>query len=117
MSSPWMQTVDLCRYYQRGTHEVRAVDRVTVGFERGEFTAVVGASGSGKSTLLNLLAGLDTPTSGHIAVSGVRLSSLSRRELAASQHVCQTKMLTGFPLADLGNLLLGAGWLAKALLL
>ncbi|HUU45455.1 MAG TPA: ABC transporter ATP-binding protein [Acidobacteriota bacterium] len=83
MSLHWMQTVDLCRYYQRGTHEVRAVDRVTVGFERADFTAVVGASGSGKSTLLNLLAGLDTPTSGHIAVGGVRLSSLTRRELAA----------------------------------
>ena len=51
--------------------------------ERGEFLAVVGASGSGKSTLLNLLAGLDTPTSGQIALEGVRLDSMSRRALAA----------------------------------
>lgn len=83
VNAPWMQTIDLCRYYRRATHEVRAVDRVTIDFERGDFAAVVGASGSGKSTLLNLLAGLDTPTAGHVAVSGIRLSSLSRRELAA----------------------------------
>jgi putative ABC transport system ATP-binding protein len=59
------------------------VDQVTFSAEKGEFLAVTGASGSGKSTLLNLLAGLDTPTSGHIEVDGRRLDGLSRRELAA----------------------------------
>jgi putative ABC transport system ATP-binding protein len=78
----WMTTTDLCRYYTRGRHEVRAVDRVSLAVEKGEFVAVVGASGSGKSTLLNLLAGLDRPTGGHIEVAGRRLDRLSRRELA-----------------------------------
>jgi putative ABC transport system ATP-binding protein len=78
----WMTTADLCRYYKRARHEVRAVDRVSLGIERGEFVAVVGASGSGKSTLLNLLAGLDRPTGGHIEVGGERLDRLSRRELS-----------------------------------
>jgi putative ABC transport system ATP-binding protein len=78
----WMVTRDLCRYYKRGSHEVRAVDRVNVSIERGEFLAVVGASGSGKSTLLNLLAGLDRPTSGHIEIGAERLDRLSRPELA-----------------------------------
>jgi putative ABC transport system ATP-binding protein len=62
---------------------VRAVDEVTFDFQRGEFLGIVGASGSGKSTVLNLLAGLDTPTSGRIEVDGIILGSLSRRELAA----------------------------------
>jgi len=79
----WIRTVDLCRYYSRGRHEVRAVDGVSLSVERGELLAVTGASGSGKSTLLNLLAGLDTPTAGHIEVDGERLDGLSRRGLAA----------------------------------
>jgi putative ABC transport system ATP-binding protein len=78
----WIQTTDLCRYYKRARHEVRAVDGVTLSIEKGEFVGVVGASGSGKSTLLNLLAGLDTPTGGFIEVGGERLDRLSRRGLS-----------------------------------
>jgi len=78
-----MKTIDLCRYYRRGPSEVRAVDRVNIVVEKGEFLGLVGSSGSGKSTILNLLAGLDTPTSGSIEVEGVSLTVLTRRELAA----------------------------------
>jgi putative ABC transport system ATP-binding protein len=74
---------DLCRHYRRGTQTVRALDGVSLSAERGELLAVVGSSGSGKSTLLNLLAGLDTPTSGSLEVDGRPLAELSRRELAA----------------------------------
>ncbi len=80
--SPWIQTTDLCRYYQRARHEVRAVDRVSVSIDKGEFIGVVGSSGSGKSTLLNLLAGLDTPTGGFIEIDGDRLDKLSSKELS-----------------------------------
>jgi len=83
MGQLWIQTSGLCRYYRRGSNEVRAIDRVDLALDRGEFLAVVGASGSGKSTLLNLLAGLDTPTDGYIEVGSQRLDRLSRRELAA----------------------------------
>lgn len=81
--NPWVEAIALCRHYQRGPQIVRAVDDVSFGFQRGEFLAVVGASGSGKSTVLNLLAGLDTPTSGRIEIDGIVLGSLSRRELAS----------------------------------
>jgi len=50
---------------------------------KGEFLCIVGASGSGKSTILNLLAGLDTPTSGRIEVDGAALADFSRRELSS----------------------------------
>ena len=80
--STFIHTMDLCRYYRRGPHEVRALDRVSLAIARGEFVAVVGASGSGKSTLLALLAGLDTPTSGQIEVGGRQLATMSRKDLA-----------------------------------
>ena len=82
MSESWIVTSGLCRYYQRGPQEIRAVDNVDLNIARGEFVGIVGSSGSGKSTLLNLLAGLDTPSSGKIEIGSIALSSLSRRELA-----------------------------------
>jgi putative ABC transport system ATP-binding protein len=78
----WLSTDQLCRYYRRGPSEIKAVDGVSLEIERGEFVGIIGSSGSGKSTLLNLLAGLDTPTTGHIAIADQRLDQLSRRALA-----------------------------------
>ena len=62
---------------------IRAVDDITLTIDQGEFVALLGASGSGKSSLLNLLAGLDSPTSGTVVSGGKDLSRLSRMELAA----------------------------------
>ena len=58
-----------------GAHDavVHALDGVSVGFEAGRFTAMMGPSGSGKSTLLHCLAGLDTLTSGSIRIGNVDL--------------------------------------------
>jgi putative ABC transport system ATP-binding protein len=72
----------LCRHYKRGRHTIKAVDNINLTLHRGELTAIVGASGSGKSTLLNLLAGLDTPTSGSIQFGDLSLTTISRREKA-----------------------------------
>jgi putative ABC transport system ATP-binding protein len=78
----FIRTVNLCRYYRPGPHEVRAVDNVDISISRGEFVAIVGASGSGKSTVLNLMAGLDTPTAGSVVIENIALESLNRRELS-----------------------------------
>lgn len=80
--TPYIKTENLSRLYQRGPSQVKALDNVSISIDRGEFIALVGASGSGKSTLLNLLAGLDTPTSGQVVVDGSGLHSKSQRELA-----------------------------------
>jgi putative ABC transport system ATP-binding protein len=77
-----LQTVDLTKTYGAGENEVHALRGVTLSFERGEFTAVVGPSGSGKSTLLHLLGGLDRPTAGSVNADGRELGKLSERELS-----------------------------------
>ena len=62
--------------YGAGQAAVRALDNVSVSFERGRFTAVMGPSGSGKSTLMQCLAGLDRPTSGSVYVGGQDIGRL-----------------------------------------
>jgi putative ABC transport system ATP-binding protein len=79
----YLRTLDLCRYYRRGPQIVRALDGASIAISRGEFLGIVGSSGSGKTTLLNLLAGLDTPTSGTVEFDGTPLPTLSRRQLAS----------------------------------
>ena len=64
----------LSKTYGAGETGVRALDDVTVGIRRGEFTAIMGPSGSGKSTLMHIMAGLDAPTSGRAWIGGVALS-------------------------------------------
>jgi len=74
-------TVDAYKIYGKGATEVRALDGVTVAFERGRFTAIMGPSGSGKSTLLHCIAGLDTLTSGKAYIGDKHLSTLDDRHL------------------------------------
>jgi putative ABC transport system ATP-binding protein len=68
--------VNLYKTYGTGHAAVRALDDVSVTFERGRFTAVMGPSGSGKSTLMHCMAGLDRPTSGTVYVGGQDIGQL-----------------------------------------
>jgi putative ABC transport system ATP-binding protein len=67
---------DLGKTYGSGQAAVRALDGITVTFQRGQFTAVMGPSGSGKSTLMHCMAGLDRPTSGQVFVGGQDIGKL-----------------------------------------
>jgi len=72
---------DVHKVYHDTEVEVKAVNGVTLSFEKGDFAVIVGPSGSGKTTLLNLIGGLDQPTGGEILVAGHRLSELRPSEL------------------------------------
>ena len=74
-------TRDAVKSYGTGDAAVRALDGVTVAFDRGRFTAIMGPSGSGKSTLLQCLAGLDTLTSGDARLGDTSLAGLSDKQL------------------------------------
>ena len=67
---------DVRRRFGEGDAAVNALAGVSVGFERGRFSAIMGPSGSGKSTLMHILAGLDRPTSGTVTIDGVDLTGL-----------------------------------------
>jgi putative ABC transport system ATP-binding protein len=73
--------IDAVKTYGVGDAQVRALDGVTVSFEEGHFTAIMGPSGSGKSTLLHCLAGLDGLTSGATYIGDTYLASLKDKEL------------------------------------
>ncbi|MET8681531.1 ABC transporter ATP-binding protein [Streptomyces sp. NPDC004647] len=69
------------KVYTRGSTSVAALAGVSLGFQKGTFTAVMGPSGSGKSTLLHCAAGLDEPTSGSVTIDGTSLKGKSETEL------------------------------------
>ena len=73
---------DIHKNYRMGSEEVRALDGVTISFDRGSFWAILGASGSGKSTMLNLLGCLDRPSSGRYVLSGQDVSELDDNRLS-----------------------------------
>ena len=75
------RAVGLSKVYGEGDAAVRALDDVSVEFERARYTAIMGPSGSGKSTLLHCMAGLDTPTSGQVFIGDVDLTMLSEKAL------------------------------------
>lgn len=74
-------SVDAEKVYGIGDSQVRALDGVTVQFETGRFTAIMGPSGSGKSTLLHCMAGLDSLTAGSVYIGETELASLDDKSL------------------------------------
>lgn len=73
---------DICKIYNPGENEVRALDHVSLEIDKNEFVAIIGQSGSGKSTLMNMLGCLDVPTSGTYILHDKDVSSLTDDELS-----------------------------------
>lgn len=73
---------DMCKIYNPGENEVRALDHVDLEMEKGEFVAIIGHSGSGKSTLMNMLGCLDVPTSGSYYLNGKDVSVMKDNQLS-----------------------------------
>ncbi len=69
------------KVYGEGETRVVALDRVSVDFRQGEFTAIMGPSGSGKSTLMHCVAGLDSFSEGSVRIGDVELGTLKDKQL------------------------------------
>ena len=80
---------DVTRRYGEGETAVDALRGVSVDVARGKLTAAMGPSGSGKSTLMHILAGLDKPTSGSVAIAGTEITTLKDSDLTKlrRQHI------------------------------
>ena len=72
---------NVCKTYQMGEVQIKAVDGVSFDIKKGEFVVVAGTSGAGKSTVLNLLGGMDKVSTGQIFVDGNEISQYSNKEL------------------------------------
>ena len=73
---------DVEKYYGNKNNLTKAIDRISFIIDQGEFTAIMGASGSGKTTLLNLLATVDTVTSGHIWYGRDDITKMNEDQMA-----------------------------------
>jgi putative ABC transport system ATP-binding protein len=84
-----IEAKDISKVYQLGDIELRALDRISVTIEKGEFLAIMGPSGSGKSTFMNIIGCLDIPTDGQYLLEEVDVGKLTRDELA---HIRNQKL-------------------------
>ena len=80
--SSLIEVRDMCKVYNPGENEVRALDHVSFTIDEGELVAIIGQSGSGKSTLMNMLGCLDVPTSGEYLLHGKKVDEMKDRELS-----------------------------------
>jgi len=93
-----IEVKNLIKTYKMGENSFNALDDVSLGIEKGEFVAIMGASGSGKSTLMNTLGTLDKPNSGTYHLDGVDVLSLSDDELSEIRNVKLGFVFQGFNL-------------------
>ena len=84
--SALVEIKDVCKVYNPGENEVRALDHVSLTIDEQEFVAIIGHSGSGKSTLMNMLGCLDVPTYGTYRLNGRDVGKMNRNELAAVRN-------------------------------
>ena len=104
-AGPAVQISDVSKVFGRGDSTLQALDKVSLSVAPGEFVTLIGASGCGKSTLLNLIAGLDSPTSGEISAGGRRVSLMFQESalfpwLTAARNVELPLRAAGVPRAQ-----------------
>lgn len=96
ISTPILSLVDVSKTFTLGSHEIKAVDTISLSVNKGECLAVVGESGSGKSTVANMILGIYATTSGEIMFKGNALPA--KRSL---EHRRNIQLVQQNPLSSL----------------
>ena len=86
MSNSVLQAINLGRSFNEAGQTLSILENLNLDVKAGERVAIIGSSGSGKSTLLNLLAGLDTPSSGEVLIGGQSIASMNEQQRAALRN-------------------------------
>jgi putative ABC transport system ATP-binding protein len=84
--TPALEAVEVTKSLPLGRERIDILKGISLRIQHGEFVAIVGPSGSGKSTLLGIIAGLDSPTSGHVYVDGVEITRMREAQLASVRN-------------------------------
>ena len=79
----FIEVRNVTKTYKSGEIEVKAVDEIGFGIDKGEFVVIVGPSGAGKTTILNILGGMDTASSGSIYVDNADITKYDENQLTA----------------------------------
>ena len=82
MAQPLISIEHVSKVYRRDSLQIPVLEDINLDIKKAEFVALMGPSGSGKTTLLNLIAGIDTPTKGRIAIDGRDISQMGETGLA-----------------------------------
>jgi ABC-type lipoprotein export system ATPase subunit len=82
VSSPFIELRAVTKIFKTAAGEFTALRSIDLGFERGEFTAIIGKSGSGKSTLINMITGIDHPTAGAVRIGDTELYKMREGQMA-----------------------------------
>jgi ABC-type lipoprotein export system ATPase subunit len=77
-----IQLQDVNKYYKRTSETIHALKHVNFELEQGHSAVIIGPSGSGKSTLLQIIAGLDTASSGKVLINGKELTKMNDNQIS-----------------------------------
>ena len=77
----FIEALNLNKEYRKGSTNLKPLENLSLSVEKADFVALMGPSGSGKTTLLNLIAGVDTPTSGTLRIGSSQLDQMTREQL------------------------------------